>query len=148
MDFKLALRNAFRNTRRTLLTLAVVAIGVAVLIVFAGFIDNSQETLREETIRNQLGHLQLAKRAYWLDPAGGSLAKLVLEDYAQLRTDLERMPHVRKVAATLQFMGLLGTDEVSLAVTARGMEIDTTTDVAWNFPLLVAGSVKGNTVAN
>jgi len=148
MDLKLALRNAFRNTRRTALTLAVLAIGVAVLVVFAGFIDNSQEMLREVTIKNQLGHLQLARRAYWIDPAGGSLQTFVIEEYAQLRGDLERMPHVRKVAATLDFLGLLGNDQRSLAVAARGMEIDTTTDVSWNFPRIVAGGVKGNTVPN
>ena len=148
MDLKLALRNAFRNTRRTGLTLAVLAIGVAVLVVFAGFIDNSQEMLREVTIKNQLGHLQLAKRAYWIDPAGGSLTKFVIEEYAQIRSDLERMPHVRKVAATLDFMGLLGNDQLSLAVAARGMDIDTTTDVSWNFPRVVAGSVRDNTAPN
>jgi putative ABC transport system permease protein len=148
MDLKLALRNAFRNTRRTGLTLAVLALGVAVLIVFAGFIDNSQEMLREVTIKNHLGHLQLAKRAYWVDPAGGSPGALVIEDYAKIRRDLEGMPHVRKVAATLDFMGLLGNDQTSLAVAARGMDIDTTTDVAWNFPRIVAGGIDGSAVPN
>jgi putative ABC transport system permease protein len=148
MDLKLALRNAFRNTRRTGLTLAVLALGVAVLIIFAGFIDNSQEMLREVTIKNQLGHLQLARRAYWVDPAGGSLGAFVIEDYAQIRRDLEGIPHVRKVAATLDFMGLLGNDQLSLAVAARGMDIDTSTDVSWNFPRIVAGGIKDNAAPN
>lgn len=148
MDLKLALRNAFRNTRRTGLTLAVLAFGVAVLVIFAGFIDNSQEMLREVTIKNQLGHLQLAKRAYWMDPAGGSISALVIEDYAQIRADLERMLHVRKVAATISFMGLLGNDQTSLAVAARGMDIDTGTDGTWNFPHIVAGGITDDRVPN
>jgi len=148
MDVRIAARNVFRNTRRTVLTLMVIALGVAALIVFAGFIDNSQESLRETTIKNRFGHFQVAKRAYWEDRAGGSLGKFVIVDHRELRADFERLPHVRKVSATLDFMGLIGNGELSLAFVGRGMDIDPTTDPTWNFPRLVAGRVKGNTTPN
>ncbi|HEV8254533.1 MAG TPA: FtsX-like permease family protein [Vicinamibacteria bacterium] len=148
MDLRLAVRNVFRNRRRTLLTLGVLSAGVAVLILFAGFVSDGEATLREVTIKNQYGHMQLARKAYWRDRAGGSLSDFVIEDYQELRRALERLPHVRRVAPTLEFMGLASNGDASVAFIGRGMEIDRATDPTWNFPRMVAGQVKGNTVAN
>src|ERR1035441_9192663 len=56
----LAIRNVFRNKRRTLMTLLVVSGGVAGLLLTGGFFAFMFRGLREQTIRNRLGHLQMS----------------------------------------------------------------------------------------
>ena len=64
--FKLALRNIFRNKRRTAITFLSIIAASAAIIIFGGFIAFSFEGLRETTIRTQLGHLQIAKKGYFV----------------------------------------------------------------------------------
>ena len=55
----LAFRNVFRNRRRTLMTLLMVGGGVAGLLLVGGFFAFMFWGLRESTIRNGLGHIQI-----------------------------------------------------------------------------------------
>ena len=55
----LAFRNVFRNRRRTLMTLLMVGGGVAGLLLVGGFFALMFWGLRENTIHNGLGHLQI-----------------------------------------------------------------------------------------
>jgi len=61
--FILALRNIFRNKRRTLITFLAIISGMVGLIVFGGFVEYSFWGLRESTINSQLGHIQVYKKA-------------------------------------------------------------------------------------
>ena len=55
----LAFRNVFRNRRRTVMTLLMVGGGVAGLLLVGGFFAFMFRGLRESTIRNGLGHIQI-----------------------------------------------------------------------------------------
>ena len=55
----LAFRNVFRNRRRTSMTLLMVGGGVAGLLLVGGFFAYLLRGLRESTIHNGLGHLQI-----------------------------------------------------------------------------------------
>ncbi len=55
----LAFRNVFRNRRRTVMTLLMVGGGVAGLLLVGGFFAFMMRGLREGTIRNGLGHIQI-----------------------------------------------------------------------------------------
>ncbi len=55
----LAFRNVFRNRRRTVMTLMMVGGGVAGLLLVGGFFAFMFHGLRESTIRNGLGHIQI-----------------------------------------------------------------------------------------
>ena len=55
----LASRNIFRHGVRTMLTLFVIAAGVAGLILTGGFVEDALTHLREATIHSQLGHIQI-----------------------------------------------------------------------------------------
>ena len=61
----LSLRNIFRNARRTTITVFSIVVGFAAMACFGGFIEFSFEGLRENTIRTQLGHLQIYAEGYW-----------------------------------------------------------------------------------
>ena len=50
----LAVRNIFRNRRRTILTFFAIASGMASIIVFGGFVSYTYFALREQTIHSQL----------------------------------------------------------------------------------------------
>src|SRR5579872_7160447 len=55
----LSFRNVFRNRRRTIMTLLMVGGGVAGLLLVGGFFAFMFHGLRESTIRNGLGHIQI-----------------------------------------------------------------------------------------
>ncbi len=55
----LAFRNIFRNRRRTIMTLFMVGGGVAGLLLAGGYFAFMTHGLREDTINNGLGHLQI-----------------------------------------------------------------------------------------
>jgi ABC-type lipoprotein release transport system permease subunit len=55
----LAFLNIFRNRRRTVMTLIVVGGGVAGLLLVGGFFARMFWGLREQTINNGLGHIQI-----------------------------------------------------------------------------------------
>ncbi len=55
----LAFRNIFRNRRRTMMTLIMVGGGVAGLLLAGGYFAFMTRGLRESTINNGLGHLQI-----------------------------------------------------------------------------------------
>ena len=59
------MRNAFRNRRRSLLSIFMIAGAVCSIILFEGFTYNMVEGLRETTIETQTGHLQIALDTYW-----------------------------------------------------------------------------------
>ena len=61
---KLAIRNVFRNRRRTLITLSAMGLGAAAIIVFGGFVNYIYIGVRESTIRSQVGHIQLYRKGF------------------------------------------------------------------------------------
>src|SRR5512138_577403 len=109
---KLALRNVFRNRRRTIITLAAMGFGAAAIIVFGGFVHAIYFGVRESTIRSQVGHIQIYRNGY---SEKGNLApyEYLIADYAQLREELLRLPHVKAVTARLAFSGLVSTGDTT-----------------------------------
>jgi len=62
--WKIALRNIFRNKRRSGLTMMAIVFGSVAIILFGGFIAATYQGLRESTINSQLGHIQIFKEGY------------------------------------------------------------------------------------
>ena len=61
---RLAVRNLWRNKRRSLLTLLAVLIPVALLDLVWGFLGAFERSLFENTVRLETGHLQIHKAGY------------------------------------------------------------------------------------
>ena len=55
----IAFRDLGRNRRRTIFTLVGVALGMMVLIFMSGFIAGIFDSILEDSIRLQTGHLQV-----------------------------------------------------------------------------------------
>src|SRR5882724_11398128 len=129
LQLKLALRNVFRNRRRTLITLAAMAFGVAAIIVFGGFVHSIYWGVRESTIRSQVGHIQLYRAGY---SEKGNLAPYdyLIADYPALRAELLKLPHVKAVTARLGFSGLISTGDTTTSFVGTGVQPESETDLS------------------
>src|ERR1700756_3104452 len=117
---KLAVRNVFRNRRRTLITLAAMGFGAAAIIVFGGFVHSIYWGVRESTIRSQIGHIQLYRKGF---SEKGNLAPYdyLIRDYDALRAELAGLEHVKTVTARLGFSGLVSTGDTTTAFVGTGV---------------------------
>lgn len=117
---RLALRNIFRNRRRSAITLAVIVFGAVGLILFGGYKAITFVGLRESTIR-RIGHLQLYRLGYSSVESQKPL-EYGLENAAAIRAQIERDPRVRKTAAQITLMGLISNGDKSETYIATAVE--------------------------
>lgn len=117
---KLAVRNVFRNRRRTVITLAAMAFGAAAVILFGGFVNAIYWGVRESTIRSQVGHIQLYRKGF---SDKGTLAPYdyLIRDYPGLRRDLQSIEHVKTVTARLGLSGLVSTGDTTTSFVGSGV---------------------------
>lgn len=120
MLIKLALRNIFRNRRRSAITLAVIVFGAVGLILFGGYKAVTFQGLRESTIRGRLGHMQL----FGVGHEKGSQKPLehALEDVTSIRARIEKDPRVASTAAQITLMGLVSNGDKSETFVATAVE--------------------------
>jgi putative ABC transport system permease protein len=119
--FSLALRNVARNRRRSLLTGGVVVFGFAAIALSGGFMSQSFEGLREGTIRNGTGHLQIADRAFFSGQEDATLEHgLVGSDRAAaiIKADAE----VLEVLPRIDFVGLATNGSRSVPFLGTGLD--------------------------
>ena len=121
----LAVRNLWKNRRRSAATLLAVAVGFAAVNLFAGYIHVVYESLRTSAIRNDgLGHVTIAKRGFF---ARGSLdpERYVFSAAELARLDaLLRTPQVEVISPRLAASGLVSNGRVSTIFVAEGERPD------------------------
>jgi putative ABC transport system permease protein len=132
-----ALRNLGRNKRRTIAMVGVVALGTAALLLAGGYAAATFSGLRDSTIRNGLGHLQVGAPGF-ADDQSATLAN-GLANVDTHRTAIGRDPRVRAVAARIEFTGLASTGDTSVAVLGRGIEPDQEYSRAGFTPRMISG---------
>ncbi len=117
----LAARNVARNRRRSLLTGGVVVFGFAAIALAGGFMSQSFEGLREGTIRNGTGHLQLADPAYLSGDEDAALEH-GLEGTDRAAAILMKDPEVREVLPRIDFVGLATNGTRSVPFLGTGLD--------------------------
>ncbi|HVL68349.1 MAG TPA: FtsX-like permease family protein [Vicinamibacterales bacterium] len=132
----LALRNAGRNRRRSATVLSLIALGSAALLLAGGYAAATFQGLRENTIRNGVGHLQITGIAGEQDDAPLAAG---LDRVDDLRRVVDGDPRVRATAARVDFTGLASTGDRSVAVMGRGIEPDQEYGRAGFAPRMVEG---------
>ncbi|MGO9232329.1 MAG: ABC transporter permease [Bryobacteraceae bacterium] len=133
----LAFRNVFRNRRRTVMTLLVVSGGMAGLLLVGGFFSFMFWGLRESTIRNGLGHLQIYSADYFRRDETHALDN-GLDDYRHVAGLVTQNAHVRGVTARIEFYGMVSNGMKSAVFLGTG--VDAAKEKSMGFePRLTAG---------
>jgi putative ABC transport system permease protein len=102
----LAFRNVFRNRRRTIMTLFVVGGGVAGLLMAGGYFAFMTHGLRESTINNGLGHLQIFTADHFRRDDVRVL-DTGIENWREVAARVASAQHVRGVAPRIDFYGMV-----------------------------------------
>lgn len=124
-DVKFAFLNLFRHKRRSLSTIIAIILGGVSVFLYGGFIDYSFWILKEQTVRTNVGHLQLYNKLYF-ETSNKSLS--VIEDYKTLKNDILKDKELAKYIATLsgqlEFTGIISQyeSETSSYFSALGIE--------------------------
>ncbi|HYX64139.1 MAG TPA: ABC transporter permease [Burkholderiales bacterium] len=119
----LALRNVERYKRRSALSLAAIAAGVAGLILSGGFVHDLIRQLGEAVIHSQSGHLQIA-RAGFFDSGSRAPSKYLIAPADAQRVGLTDQAHIQATMRRINFSGLLSNGRSSYPIVGEGIEPD------------------------
>ena len=133
----LSVRNIFRNGRRSAITVVSIVVGFAAMACFGAFIEFSFEGLRENTIRTQLGHLQIYARGYW-ERRVSDLESVLIDDPGEVMERIAELPGVAAVAPRLSFSGLGSTGNATVNVSVVGVDPEREQEFS-DFEFLVEG---------
>jgi putative ABC transport system permease protein len=121
----LALRNLWKNRRRSVATLLAIAVGFTAVNLFAGYIHVVYQSMRSSAIRSDgLGHVTIAKRGFF---ARGSLdpARYIFSAAELQRLDgVVQGPRVALISPRLAVSGLISNGRVSTIFIADGERPD------------------------
>jgi len=124
-DVKFAFLNLFRHKRRTLSTLAAIMLGGISIFLYGGFIDYSFWILKEQTIRTNIGHVQIYDQNYF---ETSNKNKSLIENYRALKEAILKEPELAQEISTLsgqlEFSGVISQyeSETSSYFAALGVE--------------------------
>lgn len=124
-DFKwlgMAVKNAMRNRRRSLVTVAIAAVGTAAALLGGGFALFTYQSLAQASARDT-GHLVVAAQGYFDGSETTPLAH-GLDDSARLSRQLLGRPGVQRVLPRLQFSGLVSNGDKSEIFLGTGVDAD------------------------
>lgn len=120
-EFKIAVRNLRRNTKRSLVAVMTVAGGVTAYVLAGGFIAWIFQDMREATIHSQLGHIQIVRPGYFEKGIADPYAFL-LPGKSEQQTLLEATSGIRSLTPRLAFSGLLSLGDVTVPFTGEGID--------------------------
>ncbi len=123
MLIRLALRNVFRQTVRTAMTLAAIVFGVAGLIVSGGFIQDIFVQLGEAIIHSQTGHVQVFRKDF-VELGTRHPERFLIDQPEKVVERIQALPEVDAVSARLSFSGMLNNGRRDLGVIGEGIEPD------------------------
>jgi len=119
--FSLALRNVFRQRMRSAGTLAAISLGVAGLILAAGFVQDIFIQLGEAIIHSQSGHIQIARQGY-REGRTRSPEAFLIEQPEQLKKQALATPGVQLALARIGFAGVINNGKRDLGIVGEGVE--------------------------
>ena len=113
---------AFRNVRRSFITIFSIAVGTAALACFGAFISFTFEGLRETTIRSELGHLQIYAEGY-LDRRLWDPGSAMITDPDAVEASVRGHPGVVGVSRRVGLMGLGGKEGGAVVMQITGVDV-------------------------
>jgi putative ABC transport system permease protein len=129
----IALRNVFRNPRRTALNLVAIGLGVMIILTMKGWVGGFATVAYQTQIDLDTAHVQLLNAGYQ-DEARRLPLDLRLKDWQAVKRAVSKVPGLVGISARLDFAAQLSNGETALQTTVRGVD--------------PAGEASTNTVAS
>jgi len=136
---KFAWQNTLRNRRRSLVTVAIAALGTAAILLAGGFALFTYKALAQAAARNT-GHLIVGQPAQFTKDEDTPLQH-GLDNADALKATLLADPAVRQVLPRIAFSGLVSNGDKSTVMLATGVEPDAEFAVKGPFLNMTAGHV-------
>jgi putative ABC transport system permease protein len=136
---KFAVQNTLRNRRRSLVTVAIAALGTAAILLAGGFALYTYQALEQSAARST-GHLIVGVPAQFTSDEDTPLQH-GLDNHQALSSTLLADPDVRQVLPRVSFSGLISNGDKSTVMIATGVEPDSEFAVKGPFLNMVAGDV-------
>ena len=114
--FFLALRNIFRNKRRTFVTLLSVILGVSSTLILAGIARGMAQQIIDDSIYSLVGHIKIQHIRFHHDP---SIAHTIYADEHQL-SSLRAIPEVKAVLPRIRIHAVLQSERDAAPITLIG----------------------------
>ncbi len=119
--FKMAFRDLGRNRRRSFFSALALALGLAMLLLLAAFIQGEMGTAIDSTIRLQSGHLQLRAKSY--DESKTSLKwEALVENPDQVAAQIASLAPVKVATPRLFASGFVSVGNESAGVRIYGID--------------------------
>ncbi|MBC3214520.1 ABC transporter permease [Serratia fonticola] len=143
-DIRYTFLNLFRQRRRSGVTLLAITLGGVAVFIFGGFVDYSFWALREQTIRTNLGHIQLYQQGYLRSGANNSL-QYTIDNYDEVKQLLQADPVIAPKIATitgqLAFTGIISQYDKGASTFFTGVGIEPLTSlVLGSLDKIISGS--------
>ena len=119
--FQIALRNVFRNPRRTILNLVAIGVGVMIILTMKGWIGGLSATAYGAQIDLDTGHVQVLATGYQ-DEARRLPLDLRVKDWQAVKKAVTPLPGFVGASARLDFAGQITNGETAFNVSFRGVD--------------------------
>jgi putative ABC transport system permease protein len=116
--FHMAWRNVWRNHRRSLLTACAIGLGLAFTIFMRGIGDGFHEQMVDNSVRAEIGHIQIHLAGYHDEPAIDD----TLPDPTQVESAIKRLSGLRGYSLRVLGGGLASTADNSGGVEILGVD--------------------------
>lgn len=117
----IAVRNVFRNPRRTILNLIAIGIGVMIILTMKGWIAGFSASAYQTTIDLDTADAQVLEKDYQ-DEARRLPLDLRVRDWQGVKAALTSLPEVKGVGARIDFAAAIGNGVTTLNVAVRGVD--------------------------
>lgn len=118
--FKIAFRSILRHKTRSMLSIFMISGAVASIIIFRGFSDHMLNVLKEISVENQYGHMQIAKDEYW-NPVGEERkdGMFQIESLGKLKQEFTT---ITSISGRVSFNGLVSNGDNTFGASVIGVD--------------------------
>jgi putative ABC transport system permease protein len=126
IDAKMAWRNIWRNTRRTILTIGAIGFASLLLVFMLSFQFGSYETMINTSVKIQTGHLQIQAREY----QEKKNIRLVVPHPADISEILKTIPAITAYTYRGRAFSLISSQERTYGIAVTGIDPEREADVS------------------
>ena len=120
MLFRIAWRNLWRNSRRTMLTVAAIGLALTVMIFMVSFIEGMMDMMVDQVARSSMGHVQIHHPEY----LEKRRSKLVMNEATRLADIVKGVPGVETMSERLLLTGAIRSSTSATVRVVSVMAVD------------------------